>query len=83
MSVTNVMHQVTDAVQAGNPSAMKLLRFYHLGLAQMHQLDGNTSSLSQMVHEMDQHKANMEAQGLETEQTRLNPEWIAVVKAKA
>ncbi|POA17830.1 DUF3087 domain-containing protein [Pseudomonas sp. FW300-N1A1] len=83
MSVTNVMHQVTDAVQAGNPSAMKLLRFYHLGLAQMHQLDGNTSSLSQMVHEMDQHKANMEAQGLETEQSRLNPEWIAVVKAKA
>ncbi|EXF96408.1 hypothetical protein HK44_015770 [Pseudomonas fluorescens HK44] len=82
MSVTNVMHKVTDAVQAGNPSAMKLLRFYHLGLTQMHQLDGNTSSLSQMTREIDQHKASMEALGIETEQNRLNPEWLAAVKAK-
>jgi Protein of unknown function (DUF3087) len=82
MSVTNVMHRVTDAVQAGNPSAMKLLRFYHLGLTQMHQLDGNTSSLSQMTREIDQHKASMEALGIDTEQNQLNPEWLAAVKAK-
>ncbi|ALI04911.1 DUF3087 domain-containing protein [Pseudomonas sp. FW306-02-F02-AA] len=82
MSVTNVMHKVTDAVQAGNPSAIKLLRFYHLGLTQMHQLDGNTSSLSQMTREIDQHKASMEALGIDTEQNQLNPEWLAAVKAK-
>lgn len=83
MRVTNVMHQVTDAVQAGNPQAMKLLRFYHLGLTQMHQLDGNSSSLSQMVHEIDRHKERMEALGLDIEQNRLDPQWLAALKAKA
>ena len=39
MSITNVMHQVTAAVQSDDPTAMKVLRFYHLGLLQMHELD--------------------------------------------
>ncbi len=80
MSVTNVMHHVKAGVQAGNPTAMKLLRFYHLGIIQMHQLDANSSALSQMVHEIDQHKASMEAQGLDIEQARLDPSWIEAVK---
>ncbi|MHC8353737.1 DUF3087 domain-containing protein [Pseudomonas sp. LB3P81] len=80
MSVTNVMHQVTAAVERGNPDAMKLLRFYHLGLKQMHELDGNSSDHSQLIREMDLHKARMEALGIETEQTRLNPAWLEAVK---
>ncbi|MCO8311652.1 DUF3087 domain-containing protein [Pseudomonas mandelii] len=80
MSITNVMHQVTAAVEKGDPSAMKLLRFYHLGLSQMHQLDGNSSDHSQLIREMDQHKARMEALGIETEQTQLNPAWLEAVK---
>jgi hypothetical protein len=80
MSITNVMHQVTAAVDAGDPSAMKLLRFYHLGLSQMHQLDGNSSDHSQLIREMDLHKARMEALGIETEQTQLNPAWLDAVK---
>lgn len=80
MSVTNVMHQVTATVDAGDPSAMKLLRFYHLGLSQMHQLDGNSSDHSQLIREMDLHKARMEALGIETEQTQLNPAWLDAVK---
>ena len=83
MSITNVMHQVTDAVQAGNPSAMKLLRFYHLGLTQMHQLDGNSSDHSQLIREVDQHLERLQAQGLDAEQTRLQPEWLAALNAKA
>ena len=39
------MHQVTAAVQNDDPTAMKVLRFYHLGLLQMHELDGNSSAL--------------------------------------
>src|SRR5690606_18691321 len=35
MRVTNQMHQVQAGVAAGDPEAMKLLRFYHLGLTQM------------------------------------------------
>lgn len=81
MSVTNAMHQVEAGVKAGNPEAMKLLRFYHLGVTQMYQLDANTSSLSQMTHEIDAHKEAMQAQGLEVDQPRLQPQWLEQVKA--
>jgi hypothetical protein len=81
MSITNVMHQVEAGVKTGNPDAMKLLRFYHQGITQMYQLDANTSSLSQMVQEIDAHKEAMQAQGLNTDQPRLHPEWLVAVKA--
>lgn len=81
MRVTNVMHKVTEQVQANDPAAIKLLRFYHLGLTQMHALDANSSAQAQLVGEMDAHKAKMEALGIETEQTRLDPAWLAAVKS--
>ena len=80
MSITNVMHHVTAAVERGDPVAMKLLRFYHLGLNQMHQLDGNSSDHGQLIREMDQHKERMQAQGIEIQQTRLDPAWLEAVK---
>ena len=80
MRVTNVMHYVTAGVMAGDVSALKLLRFYHLGITQMYQLDANSSALSQMVREIDLHKARLEALGIDTEQTRLDPAWIEKVK---
>jgi hypothetical protein len=83
MSITNVMHHVTAAVEAGDPTAMKLLRFYHLGLSQMHQLDGNSSDHGQLSREMEQHEARMQALGIDTEQTRLDPAWLDAVKPAA
>lgn len=80
MRVTNVMHYVTAGVMAGDVSAMKLLRFYHLGITQMYQLDANSSALSQMVREIDLHKARLEALGIETGQARLDPAWLEAVK---
>jgi hypothetical protein len=59
---------------------MKLLRFYHLGLNQMHELDANSSDHSQLVREMDQHKARMEALGIDPDQSRLDPAWLEAVK---
>jgi hypothetical protein len=59
---------------------MKLLRFYHLGLSQMHQLDGNSSDQGQLTREMDQHAARMQALGIDTEQTQLNPAWLEALK---
>lgn len=82
MSVTNVMHNVTDEVAADNPAAMKLLRFYHLGLIQMHQLDGNTSEISQIIYEADAHKQRMQELGIDSDQAALDPAWIQAVKAK-
>jgi len=80
MSITNVMHHVQAGVAAGDPQAMKLLRFYHLGLTQMYQLDNNLTALSQMVREIDQHREAMEARGLDPEQTRLDPAWLEAVR---
>jgi hypothetical protein len=80
MRITNVMHHVTAGVSANDPAAMQLLRFYHLGLTQMHQLDANSSALSQLVHEIDRHKERMDALGMDTDQPRLNPAWIEAVK---
>jgi hypothetical protein len=80
MSVTNVMHHVTAAVEAGDPSAMKLLRFYQLGLSQMHELDGNSSEHGALSREVEQHAARMQALGIDPEQTRLDPAWLETVK---
>lgn len=80
MRVTNVMHHVKTGVAANDPEAMKLLRFYHLGVTQMHLLDGNTSDLSQMVREIDLHREAMLAQGLDPEQNRLEAQWLDAVK---
>ncbi|MOA54816.1 hypothetical protein D3C78_1785020 [compost metagenome] len=59
---------------------MKLLRFYHLGLNQMHQLDGNSSDHGQLIREMDRHEERMQALGIDIEQTRLDPAWLEAVK---
>jgi hypothetical protein len=80
MRVTNVMHKVTDRVQANDPTALKVLRFYHLGLTQMHELDANSSAQAQLVGEIEAHKAKMQALGLDTEQTRFDPSWLASFK---
>ncbi|WP_210639299.1 MULTISPECIES: DUF3087 family protein [unclassified Pseudomonas] len=80
MKITNVMHQVTAGVQAQDPTAMKLLRFYHLGLTQMHQLDANSSAQGALAREADEHLAKMQALNLDTEQSRLDPAWIEAVK---
>lgn len=80
MSITNVMHQVTAGVQAQDPMAMKLLRFYHLGLAQMHQLDANSSAQGSLSREIDEHLEKMQALNLDTEQPQLDPAWIEAVK---
>lgn len=83
MRITNIMQHVTAGVQAGDPTAMKLLRFYHLGLTQMHQLDANSSALSQMVREIDEHRERMESLGLDPDQKRLDPAWLVSVKEAA
>ena len=80
MSITNVMHKVTERVQANDPTALKVLRFYHLGLTQMHELDANSSAQAQMVGEIEVHKAKMQALGIDTEQTRFDPAWMESFK---
>lgn len=80
MRVTNVMHQVTAGVAAGDPAALKLLRFYHLGLIQMHQLDANSSAHGQMLGEVERHLALLAEQGIDPQQERLEAQWLEAVK---
>jgi hypothetical protein len=80
MRITNVMHLVTAGVLACDPAAMRLLRFYHLGLTQMHQLDGNSSALNQTLRDSEKHKACMLALAMDTEVSRLDPAWLATLK---
>ena len=76
MRVTNKMHQVKAGVADGDLDAIKLLRFYHLGLTQMHQLDGNSHGLSDSVAEIDRHRERMEALNLDIDQPCLQSEWL-------
>lgn len=80
MSITNQMHQLKAGVALQDAQSMQLLRFYHLALHHMHQLDGNSSAASELVREMDEHRQAMETLGLDPEQPRLNPEWLAHIK---
>ena len=80
MSITNVMHQVKAGVEAGDPVAMNVLRFYHLGLAQMHQLDANSSAQGSLEREAAEHVAAMQRLQLDIDQPRLDPAWIETVK---
>ncbi|MCF7202095.1 DUF3087 domain-containing protein [Pseudomonas oligotrophica] len=80
MRITNLMHHVKAGVAAGDEQAMKLLRFYHLGVTQMHQLDGNLTALGDLVREIDGHREAMQARGLDIEQERLDDAWLDAVK---
>ena len=80
MSITNVMHHVNAGVSAGDPDALKLLRFYQLGIAQMYELDGNSSDQSQLARESLEHLQRLQTQGINPEQHRLDPAWVQAVK---
>ncbi|MEL0169309.1 MAG: DUF3087 family protein [Pseudomonadaceae bacterium] len=83
MRVTNQMHQVKDAVTAGDEQAMLLLRFYHLGLQEMHHLDGNSSDMLELVAEREQLRAALAERGLPEEQLALRSEWLEHVASRA
>lgn len=80
MSVTNVMHHVTAGVSAGDSDALKLLRFYHLGIAQMYELDSNPSDQSQLARESLEHLQRMQTLGIDPDQSQLDSTWIQAVK---
>lgn len=82
MRVTNVMHEVKAGVTANNSAAIKLLRFYHLGVMQMHQLDANTSESTEIVQEINEHRDLMLKLNIELDQSALESEWFDTLKQK-
>jgi hypothetical protein len=76
MRVTNCMHLVEAGVAAANPSAIKLLRFYHLGLTEMHWLDGNDTGLAELAPQRRALETRMQALGIPLEQSGFDPDWL-------
>lgn len=82
MKITNMLHQVEAGAAAHDPTAMRVLRFYHLGLMQMHTLEGNSTAISDMVGKIDLHRAQMLEQGLDPEQSTLDPAWLEDIRSR-
>jgi hypothetical protein len=80
MHVTNVLRQVKEQAQADDAHALKVLRFYHLGLEQMHKLDDNNHALVDLMSEKKATEQQMQGLGLELEQLSFDPAWVDVYK---
>ncbi|MBN2647328.1 MAG: DUF3087 family protein [Thiotrichales bacterium] len=76
MHITNRLRPIQQAVEQQDPKAMKILRFYHLGLTQMHQFEQNSSALLDLQAEKRQLEQQMEALGLELNQWGFDPESV-------
>lgn len=83
MSITNVMHHVTAGVKVNDPLSMKILRFYHLGVTQMHHLDGNSGEHINMLAEIAAHEQKMHEQGIPVDQPVFDPQWLKQLERRA
>ena len=81
MYITNVLQKVQDQVDLNDEHAMKVMRFYHLGLTQMHQLEDNNHALIDLTAEKRVLETKMTERGLEMNQTEFDPQWIEEYKA--
>jgi len=81
MYVTNVHKKVQEAAKNGDEHALKVMRFYHLGLEQMHKLEANSSALIDMDVEKREVEAQLKERGLELNQIEFDPAWVERYKS--
>ncbi len=82
MRITNVLQKVQDQAERNDAHAMKIMRFYHLGLTQMHQLEDNNHALIDLLAEKKSLENKMSELGQELNQTEFDPKWVEVYKAE-
>lgn len=83
MYVTNVLDKVKKASESGKDiDAMKILRFYHLGLTQMYQLDNNHHALIDLKVEKQALETSLIEQGIAIEQTSFDFKSVERFKSK-
>ncbi len=75
MYISNLMRHIQDAVDTGDIQAMKILRFYHLGTAQMHQLEDNSHALIDLKAEMRALEERMNALDIDLNQDEFDMTW--------
>ena len=76
MRITNQMHRIRPLAEANDLLALKVLRFYHLAVDQMHRLDGNEAGLLEIKAEKQRLEAQLDRLGMSKDQTCINKEWI-------
>ncbi len=76
MRITNRLRPLNEAVERGDVQAMRIVRFYHLGLAQMHDFEQNSHAFAELKAPMQAHLDRMQAAGLALDQTRFEPQWL-------
>jgi hypothetical protein len=72
MHIYNVMGRLQDAADKGDIEATKILRFYQLGLEQMHKLDNNSYELMELEGQMRELESKMKEMGIEQSQTEFD-----------
>lgn len=76
MYITNLIKPIKEAVENEDEHAMKIMRFYHLGLNQMHKLEDNNQALLDIIVESKELAGKMRDKGLDIEQYSFDSSWV-------
>ncbi|QCU90223.1 DUF3087 family protein [Thiomicrorhabdus sediminis] len=76
MMITNKIRPIQEAAQHNDSNALKVMRFYHLGLQQMHKLEDNNAALLDIKAEIKELEDKINELGLEANQDHFDPSWI-------
>jgi len=82
MKITNIMRPLEEAVAQGDETAMKILRFYHLGIIQMYRLDDNHHGLIDIMPEKEAFESKLVEKGIDLNQTVFDPIGVDRFKAQ-
>lgn len=68
MQIYNVQEKLKAKVNENDEEAIKIMRFYHLGVTQMNQLENNSYGQIDLMAEKKQHEEKMQALGIDLQQ---------------
>ncbi|QBZ83367.1 hypothetical protein GHNINEIG_01419 [Hydrogenovibrio crunogenus] len=80
MQISNLIDTVKAEAKQNNENALKILRFYHLGLTQMHQLEDNNHALIDLKAEKEQLVQQMINLGYDIDQTSFDASQLEEFK---
>lgn len=80
MYVSNTLANIKEAVENNDKQAMKILRFYHLGLEQMHKLEDNNQALIDVVAEKRALETTLLENNIDLNQYEFDMTWTDVYK---
>ncbi len=83
LHITNVIENIKAKAEENDEEALKILRFYHLGLTQMHKLDDNSHELINLKAEKEQLVQKLINLGIDIEQNQFDPQQVAPYKSQA